>query len=60
MVRGLELEVWGKSRRRNPDEFPEGSLNVRDSHGKASCQSGFRRSRDRSQDFDERGSASPK
>ena len=28
-VRGLELEVWGKRRRRDRDELPKGSISVR-------------------------------
>ena len=42
LVRDLELEVWGRHRRRNHDEFPEGFVHIGDSHGEVSYQSGSR------------------
>ena len=42
LVRDLELEVWGRHRRRNHDESQEGFVHTGDSHGEASYQSGSR------------------
>ena len=40
LVRDLKLEVWGRHRRRNCSESPEGSVSVGDIHGEVSHQSG--------------------
>lgn len=58
MVMDLELEVWGRHQRRDPDELPEGSVNVRGCRGETSYQFGSYWLRDRSQDFLDRDLAS--
>ena len=58
LIRVLELEVRGRRQRRNHNEFPEGSMSIRESHGEASRQSGSCRSRERSWEFADRESVS--
>ena len=55
----LELEVRGRRRRRDHGESPEGFVNIGDSHGEASYQSGSRQSRERLRDFADRMSTFP-
>lgn len=54
LVRDFEMDVRGRHQRRNHDESPKGSVNIRDSRGEASYQSGPFRSRERSRDFVDR------
>ncbi|XP_050259096.1 uncharacterized protein LOC126704104 [Quercus robur] len=60
LVRDLELEVRGRRRRRDKEEQEEGSASIEGHHRAGSYQSGSHRHRERSREYIDRDSISPK